>query len=68
MISAGHVPWEILKNLYKTLFGKTVFTHFTGRGTSIYRILVGRSEVKRSLGRPRIRCRDNTKINLQEIG
>jgi hypothetical protein len=32
------------------------------------RILVGNSEGKRSLGRPRHRWVDNTKINLRKIG
>jgi hypothetical protein len=33
-----------------------------------YGILVGRSEGKRTLGKPRIRWEDNVKIGLQEIG
>jgi hypothetical protein len=33
-----------------------------------YRILVGKSEGKRPLGRPRRRWEDNIKINLTEIG
>jgi hypothetical protein len=33
-----------------------------------YRILVGRPECKRSLGRPRRRWVDNIKMNLTEIG
>jgi hypothetical protein len=32
------------------------------------RILVGKREGKRSLGRPRRRCVDNIKIDLREIG
>jgi hypothetical protein len=34
----------------------------------VYRILVGKSEVKRPLGRPRPRREDNIKIDLQEEG
>jgi len=30
--------------------------------------LVGRSEVKRRVRRPRFRCEDNIKVYLQEIG
>lgn len=33
-----------------------------------YRFMVGRPEVKRSLGRPRRRCEDNIKMDFQEIG
>jgi hypothetical protein len=34
----------------------------------MYRILVGKPEGKRPLGRPRRRWVDNIKINLREIG
>jgi hypothetical protein len=33
-----------------------------------YRILVGKSEGKRPLGRPRCHWVDNTKLDLREIG
>jgi hypothetical protein len=33
-----------------------------------YRILVGKPEGKRPLGRPRRRCVDNIKIDLRQIG
>jgi hypothetical protein len=33
-----------------------------------YRILVGKPEGKRSLGRPRRRCVDNIKADLRDIG
>jgi hypothetical protein len=33
-----------------------------------YRILVGETEVKRPLGRPRRRWVDNIKMDLREIG
>jgi hypothetical protein len=36
------------------------------RGT--YRVLVGRSEGKRQLGRPGHRWEDNIKFDLQEVG
>jgi hypothetical protein len=35
---------------------------------SVYRVLVGKPEGKRSLGRPRRRWEDNIKMNLQEVG
>jgi hypothetical protein len=37
-------------------------------GRSVYRVLVGRSEGKRPLGRPRRRWEDNTKLDIREIG
>jgi hypothetical protein len=37
-------------------------------GRGIYRVLIGRLEGKRPLGRPRHRQEDNVKIDLREIG
>jgi hypothetical protein len=34
----------------------------------VYRVLVGRPEGRRRLGRPRRRWDDNIKIDLQEVG
>ena len=34
----------------------------------MYRVLVGKPEGKRSLGRPRRRWVDNIRMNLQEVG
>ena len=34
----------------------------------VYRVLVGKPERKRPLGRPRRKWEDNTKIDLQEVG
>jgi hypothetical protein len=34
----------------------------------VHRVLVGKPEGKRSLGRPRRRWEDNIKIDLQEVG
>jgi hypothetical protein len=39
-----------------------------GEGRGAYRILVGRSEGRRPLGRPRHRWEDNIKIDLQKVG
>jgi hypothetical protein len=38
-----------------------------GEGKGVYRFLVGRSECKRSLGGPRRRWEDNSKLDLREI-
>jgi len=38
-----------------------------GERRGLYRILVGKHEGKRPLGRPRHRWKDNIKIDLQEV-
>jgi hypothetical protein len=42
-------------------------THVEKR-RGIYRVLVGKPEGKRPLGRPRCRWKDNIKMDLQEVG
>ena len=37
-------------------------------GGGVHRVLVGKSEGKRPLVRPRCRWEDNIKMNLQEVG
>jgi len=39
-----------------------------GERRDIYRILVGKPEGKRPLGRPRRRWEENIKMDLQEVG
>jgi hypothetical protein len=39
-----------------------------GEGRGAYRILMGRPEGRRLLGRPRRRWEDNIKMKLQEVG
>jgi len=39
-----------------------------GEGRGVYRVLVGKPEGKRPLGRPRHRWEDNLKMDLQEVG
>jgi hypothetical protein len=39
-----------------------------GEGRGVYRVLVGRPEGKRPLGRPRHRWEYNIKLDLREIG
>ena len=39
-----------------------------GEGREVYRVLVGKPEGKRPLGRPRSRWEDNIGMNLQEVG
>jgi len=39
-----------------------------GDGRDVYRVLVGKTEGKRPLGRPRRRWDDNIMMHLQEVG
>jgi hypothetical protein len=39
-----------------------------GERRGAYRVLVGKPEGKRQLGKPRHRWEDNTKMDLQEVG
>ena len=39
-----------------------------GEGRSVHRVLVGKPEGKRPLGRHRRRLEDNIKMDLQEVG
>jgi hypothetical protein len=40
----------------------------TGEELKTYRVLVGKSEEKRPLGRPRLRWEDKIRMDLREIG
>ena len=37
-------------------------------GRGVYKVLVGKPDGKRPLGRPRRRCEDNIKMDLEEVG
>ena len=39
-----------------------------GEGRDVYRVLVGKPEGKRPLGRPRRRWEDNIRMDLREVG
>ena len=39
-----------------------------GEGRGVHRVLVGKPEGKRTLGRPRRRWEDNIKMDLQVVG
>jgi hypothetical protein len=39
-----------------------------GEGRGVYRVLVGKPEGKRQLGRRRCRWEDNVRMDLQEVG
>jgi hypothetical protein len=40
----------------------------TGERRGVYRVLVGKRDGKRQLGKPRLRWEDNTKTDLQKVG
>ena len=39
-----------------------------GEGSGVHKVLVGKPEGKRPLGRPRRRLEDNIKMDLREVG
>ena len=39
-----------------------------GEGKGVHRVLVGKPEGKKPLGRPRRRLKDNIKMDLREVG
>jgi len=39
-----------------------------GEGRGVYRVLVGKPEGMRPLGRPRHKWEDNIQVDLQEVG
>ena len=39
-----------------------------GEGKGVYRVLVGKPEGRRPLGRPRRRWEDNIRMDLREVG
>ena len=41
---------------------------YRGERRGVYRVLVGKPEGKRPIGRPRRRCEDNIKMDLEEVG
>jgi hypothetical protein len=41
---------------------------WSGEGRGVHRVLVGRPEGRRPLGRPRHRWEDNIKMDLEEVG
>jgi hypothetical protein len=50
----------------KNEMGGACSTYGDGRG--VYRVLVGKTEGKRTLGRPRRRWEDNIRMDIQEVG
>jgi len=51
----------------RRMWGAGLAAHM-GEGRGVHRVLVGKPEGKRPLGRPRRRWEDNIKMDLQELG
>jgi hypothetical protein len=59
-----------MTNIHGTSFcGLSVLSYVVrlGEGTGVYKVLVGKPEGKRPLGRPRRRREDYIKMDLQEV-
>jgi len=64
LYSSPNIMWVI--KLRRMRWAGHVACKVEGRG--MYRVLVGKTEGKRLLGRPRHRWDDNNKMDLQEVG
>jgi hypothetical protein len=54
--------------VYQRLTSSLKYVRREGEKMNAYRLLVGKSEGKRPLGRPRFRWMDNIKMDLGEVG
>ncbi|KAJ4434425.1 hypothetical protein ANN_22987 [Periplaneta americana] len=59
---------NIIRNLKSRLLKWAGHVARMGESRNAYRVLVGRPEGKRPLGRPRRRWEDNIKMDLREVG
>ena len=67
----GRYTVETLPNIVRVVKSRRIrwAGHVKGmKGRDVYRVLVGKPEGKRPLGRPRRRWEDNIKTDLQEVG
>ena len=64
------MPFNIIFMFFVLYFCLLWVGHVTriGEGRGVHRVLVGKPEGKRPLGRPRRRWEDNIKLDLQEMG
>ena len=65
LFSSPNIVWVIKSR--KMRWAEHVARMGEGRGL-YYRVLMGKPEGKRPLGRPRLRWEDNIKMDLQEVG
>jgi hypothetical protein len=59
---------DIIKQIKSRRMRWTGHVARMGEGKNVYRVLVGKAEGKRPLGRPRRRWEDGIKMDLREIG
>ena len=59
---------NIIRNLKSRRLRWTGHVALMGKFRNAYRVLVGKPESKRPLGRPRCRWEDNIKMDLRELG
>jgi hypothetical protein len=59
---------QILGSLYVIEVFTNVTAQIMGEGRGVHRVLLGKPEGKRPLGRPRRRWEYNIKMDLQEMG
>jgi hypothetical protein len=71
-LGPGPILWYDLRNIVRVIKSRRMrwAEHVArmGEGRGVHRVLVGRPEGKRPLGRPRRRWEDNIKMDLREIG
>jgi hypothetical protein len=61
-------PPNIVRVIKSRRMGRAGHVAHMGERRGVYRVLVGKYEGKRQLGRPRPRWEDNIKTDLQEVG
>jgi hypothetical protein len=62
------IPWNIVRVIKSRTMRWAGHVARMGEGKGVYRVLVGRPEGKRPLGRPRRMWEDNINLDLREIG
>ncbi|KAJ4439921.1 hypothetical protein ANN_08051 [Periplaneta americana] len=67
-LHALHPSPDIIRNIKSRRLRWAGHVVRMGESRNAYRVLVGRSEGKRPLGRPRHRWEDNIKMDLREVG
>ncbi|KAJ4450607.1 hypothetical protein ANN_02033 [Periplaneta americana] len=67
-LHALHPSPDIIRNIKSRRLRWVVHVARMGESKNAYRVLVGRPEGKRPLGRPRRRWEDNIKMDLREVG
>ena len=70
MPTSNNSNFTLIENwthVYMNLFTRNS-PYYLGEERGVYRVLVGKPEGRRPLGRPRCRWADNIRLDLQEVG